>query len=216
MIVMAMLVCACGAIEDGSPPRNPLAETPAASITAPTGVPTAASTAPPAATVPPGFTPPTDVAAELAAGRAIEAMADWLGVPQRELTPRAVEAVEWPDACLGVRQPLVCAQVVTPGYRVRLEDALGAVHTAHVDARSGRVLWAGEVVASVTVTAVDLNGRRVTVQAGGQTLTLRFAPGTTWMPPDAERTAAGKGATVGYDPAPVSTAPGTAAWLAVE
>ncbi len=34
----------------------------------------------------------------------------------------AVTAVDWPDACLGVRTPgSVCAQVVTPGYRIIIE-----------------------------------------------------------------------------------------------
>lgn len=32
------------------------------------------------------------------------------------------EEVEWPDSCLGVSSPdVLCAQVITPGYRVRLE-----------------------------------------------------------------------------------------------
>ena len=33
-----------------------------------------------------------------------------------------VEAVEWPDSCLGISSPdAMCAQVITPGYRVLLE-----------------------------------------------------------------------------------------------
>ncbi|HZP58329.1 MAG TPA: hypothetical protein VFC53_12370 [Dehalococcoidia bacterium] len=35
----------------------------------------------------------------------------------------SVEAVAWPDACLGIDQPgKVCAQVITPGYRIVVED----------------------------------------------------------------------------------------------
>lgn len=37
-----------------------------------------------------------------------------------------VEAVDWPDACLGAaRADEVCAQVVTPGYRIIIETAGG-------------------------------------------------------------------------------------------
>ncbi|TLN24276.1 hypothetical protein FDZ74_03030, partial [bacterium] len=36
----------------------------------------------------------------------------------------SVEEVEWPDSCLGVSQKdVMCAQVITPGYRVVLEYA---------------------------------------------------------------------------------------------
>ncbi|MGE3794074.1 MAG: hypothetical protein AB7I38_09100 [Dehalococcoidia bacterium] len=216
MLGVAALVVACGAIEDEQPARNPLAETPAA-----TGTPTEPTAAPPSGTATPAAgpidgTPASGAAAELAAGRAIEAMAGWLGVAQRDLTPRLVEAVEWPDACLGVRQPLLCAQVITPGYRVRLEDALGAAHTVHLDARSTHAVWAGEVVADATVTSVDATARRATIQTSSQTLTLRLAPGTAWFPDDGERQAAGKFARVAYDPAAAPGTPGTVAWIALE
>lgn len=213
-IVLAMMFAACGAIEHEQPARNPLAETPATASPTPTAardLPATADATRGAGTVTPG-----DTRAEIATGRAIEAMASWLGVPQRELTPRQVEAVAWSDACLGVQQPLLCAQVVTPGYRVRLEDALGATHTVHVEASSGRAVWAGEVLIDGTVTSVDTSGRRVTVQAGGRTLTLRLAPGTMWFPEDGERQATGKAVRVAYDPA---SAPGTAAaaaWIALD
>lgn len=45
-----------------------------------------------------------------------------------------VEAVEWPDACLGVYGPdEMCATVITPGYRVVLE-AGGEVYILHTNA----------------------------------------------------------------------------------
>jgi len=46
-----------------------------------------------------------------------------------------VEQVDWPDACLGVAEPdQVCAQVITPGYRVIVERAGGRIeyHTSRV------------------------------------------------------------------------------------
>lgn len=45
----------------------------------------------------------------------------------------AVEAVEWPDACLGFARPdEACAQVITPGYRVIVEQGNETIeyHTA--------------------------------------------------------------------------------------
>lgn len=56
-----------------------------------------------------------------------------LGVPQRDIRLVSVEAVEWPDACLGVYLPdEACAQVVTPGYKLIL-DAQGRQYQYHTD-----------------------------------------------------------------------------------
>lgn len=50
-------------------------------------------------------------------------------VPVEELLVQRVEAVEWPDACLGVPSDgEACAEVVTPGFRVRLARG-AAYHT---------------------------------------------------------------------------------------
>ncbi len=46
-----------------------------------------------------------------------------------------VEQVDWPDACLGAAEPdQVCAQVITPGYRIIVERAGGPIeyHTSRV------------------------------------------------------------------------------------
>ncbi len=54
-----------------------------------------------------------------------------LRVPCEDLVVELVEGVEWPDACLGVPAPgEACADVVTPGYRIRLADGL-IYHTDH-------------------------------------------------------------------------------------
>lgn len=48
----------------------------------------------------------------------------------------SVEAVTWPDACLGIAiEGLFCAQVQTPGYRIvlRADDALYEYHTDQHD-----------------------------------------------------------------------------------
>ena len=53
---------------------------------------------------------------------AIEALSKNLGVVADKINVISAEAVEWPDACLGVIQEgISCAQVVTPGYKIVLE-----------------------------------------------------------------------------------------------
>ncbi|MCS6908847.1 MAG: hypothetical protein RML93_13355 [Anaerolineales bacterium] len=63
------------------------------------------------------FLPPAVLAAR-------QALADRLNVPPAEVRIRKVEQVDWPDACLGIETPgMMCAQVITPGFRVLLEAA---------------------------------------------------------------------------------------------
>jgi len=43
-------------------------------------------------------------------------------VSVESVTILEVQAVEWPDACLGMQtEDLMCAQVITPGFRVTLQ-----------------------------------------------------------------------------------------------
>lgn len=49
-------------------------------------------------------------------------LAERLGIHADAIETISVEAVDWPDACLGItRKGIFCAQVVTPGYRIILE-----------------------------------------------------------------------------------------------
>jgi len=53
---------------------------------------------------------------------AITALSANLGLPADKITLVSTEAVDWPDGCLGVYEDgLVCAEVITPGFRVILE-----------------------------------------------------------------------------------------------
>jgi hypothetical protein len=64
---------------------------------------------------------------------AIAGVAQQLDVRPNALTLIVYEAVDWPDACLGIVVPgVMCAQVVTPGYRIVLRGPQGEfeVHTA--------------------------------------------------------------------------------------
>lgn len=72
------------------------------------------------------------------------ALASQLGVTPDALTVVSVEAVEWPDACLGVtRADEMCAQVITPGYRIVLEQD-GQEVEYHTDLNGSAVRRAGE------------------------------------------------------------------------
>lgn len=63
------------------------------------------------------------VQADLAAR--LRASPDAIGV-------REVTKVRWPDTCLGLPAPELCAPGETPGYRITLE-AFGATYTYHTD-----------------------------------------------------------------------------------
>jgi hypothetical protein len=78
----------------------------------------------------------TPIPAEAAAQAAL---ATKLGVTADRITIVSVEHVEWPDACLGAAtEGEMCAQVITPGYRVVLETD-DKQYEAHTD-ESGRVV----------------------------------------------------------------------------
>jgi hypothetical protein len=50
-----------------------------------------------------------------------QALAAQLNIPVEQIQVDAIESTEWPDACLGLAgSDEVCAQVITPGYRILL------------------------------------------------------------------------------------------------
>lgn len=65
-------------------------------------------------------------------------LARWLHIDPATVAVVNTEAVEWPDACLGVLDPLaLCAAVMTPGYRITL-TANGETYTLHTDQGGGQ------------------------------------------------------------------------------
>lgn len=77
-----------------------------------------------------------------AVGEALETLAGKLGLDTNALQTLSVERMEWSDACLGVRAPKeVCAQVITPGYRVELQ-ANGKTYVYHTDESGQKVVLA--------------------------------------------------------------------------
>jgi len=62
-----------------------------------------------------------------------EALSARTGVPVEEIDVVAAEAVDWQDACLGLPdEDEVCAQVVTPGWKVTLR-AGGEAYVIHTN-----------------------------------------------------------------------------------
>lgn len=115
---------------------------PAGEATTPDGAAVAVSTCPPGP--PPGcdaaeweLVAEGDTAWQLwepvAVAAARQDLAAALALPQAEVTVLDVEPVDWPDACLGAARPgELCAEVITPGFRVSLE-ARHAAYTYHTD-----------------------------------------------------------------------------------
>lgn len=59
------------------------------------------------------------------------------GIPSHEVSLVSSAPVEWPDACLGIpNSDELCAQVITPGYRVVL-NTLDKQYELHTD-RAGQ------------------------------------------------------------------------------
>lgn len=95
------------------------------------------------------------------AQRVRAALAQQLGLASEAISVVSVEPIEWPDACLGAPQPdEVCAQVVTPGYRIVLE-AQGIRYEYHVD-ETGQI--AREIAVATGLPAV-IEWRRVTTNS---------------------------------------------------
>ncbi len=202
------LATACGALDE-SPPRNPLGgEATAAAVTA---TPLAS---------PSVVVSPSNAAAaidlETAIGLAIEAMAEWLGIPMTQLALFGAEAVTWSNACIGLTRPgVACAAVETPGFRVTLLDAFDNPHSVHLDARGGAV-WAGLEPLRGVVSSVDALAAVVTVQVDGEAVALRASPGTTWETGlgGLARLVPGDEVVGAYDAAPDGEEPPVIAWLA--
>lgn len=164
LVAAALLVAACA--ESDAPPTSPLQDTatppPATGTTRPlpTFTPTPGNG---------GATPAPDEEAlrERVAGEAISRLAEWTGVAETELQLVAIEAVDWPSACLGVDLPgLACAEVITPGYRVEITHAARPDVSFEVHAnRSGRYVWAPLMDTVRTVSALNFDDNRVVLES---------------------------------------------------
>lgn len=166
LLWVAVVAAACGAGSDEAPTPSPagspsvhqpgapsVGPLPTATTSAaarggapplPPSEPEPSATAPPSAVAPvvvgptgqPGSQPTPDPATPVEAARA--ALAARLGVGPDAVQVVAVEAVDWPDGCLGAGGPQeACILMITPGYRVTL--AVGGVQYVYHTDRGTRV-----------------------------------------------------------------------------
>ena len=87
-----------------------------------------------------------------------------------------VEEVTWPDACLGLSRPgEMCAQVLTPGYRITLEAA-GQRYTLHTNPTGSVIRLAEEPVGGMGVPLVRWQRRTASacLQATADLLGLTY------------------------------------------
>jgi len=142
ILVAASVVAACGT--PATPPAFPTSSSKPAATSAPSVLPTM-----PPSPIKPGGGLITKPQAE-----------EWQKAPQAALSARAdlaqrlpididtiklvsVEQVDWPDACMGIQTPgVMCAQVLTSGYKVVLE-ANGKQYEYHTNESGSRVRLVG-------------------------------------------------------------------------
>ncbi len=176
LVAVAALLVACAPSDP--PPTSPLADTTAETATVVSALPTfpaggtvsptATSTTPPEGSPTPASSAAAD--AERITGEAIARLAEWIGGTETEFRLTSIEAMEWPNACLGVENPAIaCANVITRGYRVTLHhvaapNSLYLVHTSD----AGRYVWApSRGPEARTVASVDPDAGRVTLERIG-------------------------------------------------
>ena len=201
-LALAIVLVGCGRSED-APLTNPLATEPPGTLTA--------SASPIAGSGETGA-PAAGPDAEAAAAQAIEVMAEWLSIPPSELRVLAIEAVEWPDACLGVAlSGESCAEVVAPGWQVVLSDALEGAHTIHLGS-GGAARWAGEITGEIEVLEADAGASTLVVRLDAEERVVRGAAGTRGLA--IADLAPGDRLTVGFDASPDDPEVLVAAWLA--
>jgi len=135
----ALLLAACGPAAAQPTPAGPTSLPTPTQAGKPTNPPTSQATPAPTAQL-------TGIPASRAPQAALNArqdLAQKLNIPVDEITIVSVEAVEWPDGCLGVHiAGIMCIQVITPGYRVVLE-ANGELYEYHTNENGSHVILAG-------------------------------------------------------------------------
>ena len=88
---------------------------------------------------------PVDAAAQAPVDQARQSLAAQLGVSAQEILTYFVQAETWLDDCLGMSSSeQVCAQVVTPGFRVLLQQG-GSTYELHTNADGVQVVQAGKL-----------------------------------------------------------------------
>lgn len=87
-------------------------------------------------------------------------LAKQLGIAEETISVVSVEAVDWPDGCLGINlTDTMCTAVITPGYRIVLQ-ANGQTYEYHTNKDGSQMLLATALPAMGEVPAlqVDIQG----------------------------------------------------------
>jgi len=133
-VTAAVVLAACSPGSVTGPAATPTVASPPEAT--PTEMPAASPTAEAA------DAPASETETPEAAQSAQQALAQQLQAEVADIAIVSAEPVEWPDSCLGVQmQGVMCAQVITPGYRVVLE-AEGEQYVFHTDEAGGSVVLA--------------------------------------------------------------------------
>jgi hypothetical protein len=140
LLLIMTVVAACGA--PAAPPAFPTASSKPAATLPPSALPTMPPSVLPTEAATGAAARPTGEQwkdAPVAALNAAADLAQRLKIDVNTITLVSVEKVDWSDACMGIQQPdVMCAQVITPGYKVILE-ANGQQYEYHTN-ESGSVV----------------------------------------------------------------------------
>ncbi|MBM2847981.1 MAG: hypothetical protein HW418_923, partial [Anaerolineales bacterium] len=170
LTLVGLLAAACG-----SPGVSDLPTTePTSTQPAPTTTPVPPTTLPPTSTHIPVDTPPAQRAA-------VQALAAALGLSVDQIKLVSIEAVDWPDGCLGVRRVgVLCTQVITPGFRIVLE-ANGKQYEYHTSADGSVVIPAeSPVVASEIQQAAALQALARMLGMAASDITVVSSAAVDW------------------------------------
>lgn len=60
-------------------------------------------------------------------------LADFLKIPENSISVLSIAKAQWPDSCFGVDNGELCAQIITPGYKISLKGTGNSVYIYHTD-----------------------------------------------------------------------------------
>lgn len=153
-------------------PGQAASPSPMSTVSPSPSAPASSTTPVPSASMPsttPDATPPAGGQAGAAGRTAADALARWLGPAgdRGAISVAAVEAMTWPDGCLGLRRSgALCTQGLVEGFRVRL--ALGdADYEVRMNAARTDVLWAPSVQVMVRFSEASTNFVQFMTDDGG-------------------------------------------------
>jgi hypothetical protein len=145
MSVCAAVLALAGCATAGTPPATALPGNSPLSSPSPatTSIPSEPAPATPAATNRPATAQPRPTGQQPSVVDLVkQVLVQQLHAPADQVKVVSVEEVEWPDGCLGVHKPdIMCAQIITAGYRVILEFN-GKRYEYHTDKDASQIVLA--------------------------------------------------------------------------